>query len=312
MESLSASLPLFSIIAVGALAGAIRLFPAPRAAIAVLNRFTLYLAFPLLIVASLSSSRFTLPQHPAFYVFHALGAAALLPVALLMGRLTGAGRSQARVITAGALFGNIAYLGIPYCTAILGAKATGLASLSAALHIIIAMTLAPFLLDRAAAGAGRPLSNTLARIARQPLVWAPFVGLLLRLLPAHPRAVVVDLVGPLGSAAGPVALFMVGLYLWEQRALVFQTGRSAVTLLSAKLLIYPALVWALVWALEPVLPVTETQRAVLVLVAAMPVAVTTFSLAEEFDVGRDLLSVGIVVSTLVSLLTLSITSAVLI
>lgn len=311
MDLLLATLPLFGVIVVGALAGAVRLFPAPNQAIAVLNRFTLYLAFPVLIATSLASTGFSMPGGYGFYVIHAVGAALLLPLALGVGRAATRRTRDALVIGAGAIFGNIAYLGIPYCTAVLGPEATGLASLSAALHIIIAMTLAPLLLDRAAAGPARALATTLVRVARQPLVWAPLAGLLLRQLPSAVRRPLLDGVGPLGQAAGPVALFMIGLYLWERRGLLRRgrlgAGVGALTVL--KLAAYPALVWGLVVILEPILPVSALQRSVLVLLAAMPVAVTTFSLAEDFGVGRETISVGIVVSTLASLVTLTIVAS---
>ena len=305
MGVITATFPLFGVIALGALAGAVRLFPKPDAAIGILNRFTLYIAFPLLIVGSLADSGFDLPDSSAFYLFHLLAVALLVPIARGLGR-------GDRVVVAGAMFGNIAYLGIPYCAAVLGPESVGLASLSAALHILICMSLAPALLARAAAGAHETSLHTARRVLRQPLVWAPLIGLTLRAVAPAPRMFVVETIAPVGAAAGPVALFMIGLYLWQRRHLVGEAGRGVLVVLGAKLVVYPALMAALILGLQPWLPVTAIQRGVLILVSAMPVAVTTFSLAEEFGAGQDVLSVSIVLSTLASLLTLSVLSVVVV
>lgn len=304
-------LPLLFILALGVGAGALRWFPSPPAAIAALNRFALMLAFPALIVAGLASDSLALPGGPGFYLVHALAAVGQVAAALALTRGQGAlGRSRGAIALA-ALFGNIAYLGIPFATAVLGPRATGLASLAAALHIVIAMTLGPLLLLRHSGGAPRPFGPILATVARQPLVWAPLVGLALRAAPAAPRALVLDLVAPLGASAGPVALFMLGLYLHSNLGRLRRVGPEVAAACVLKLLVYPALALASAAALAAFAPLLPMERQVIVLVAAMPVAITTFSLAEEFGTGREVVASSIVASTLLALATLPVLAAAL-
>ena len=77
------------------------------------------------------------------------------------------------------------------------------------------------------------------------------------------------------------------------------------TLTALKLLVYPAVALAVTLALDPLLDFRPLEARVFLLICAMPVAITTFSLAEEFDAGREVLATSIVLSTLVSLATLS-------
>ncbi len=299
----TAVLGLLATIALGAGAGAVRLFPSPDAAIAVLNRFALYLAFPALIASSLGSGGLAEGTGLPFVLAHVATLALYLPTALLLTSRFARGDAERLVVPASALFGNIAYLGIPFCAATLGSESVGAAATSAAIHIVISMVLGPFLLVRARGGRVG-VADTLGRIARQPLVWSPFAGLALRLAPTGVKEPLVDWLGTLGRAAGPVALFLIGLYMWSNRGAIARSNRSALLLCGVKLLGYPILALLVVLALALVSPLGPLEARVMVLMAAMPVAVTTFALAEEYAVGRATVAAAIVLSTLVSLASL--------
>jgi predicted permease len=302
---------LLRVLALGFSAGALRWFPSPPAAIAALNRFALMLAFPALIVSGLASDSLALPAGPGFYLVHGLAASGQVLAALALTRVHEALRRGRGAIAMAALFGNIAYLGIPFATAVLGPRASGLASLAAALHIVIAMTIGPLLLLRHSGAGPRPLGSILATVARQPLVWAPLVGLALRAAPLAPRSLLVDLITPLGASAGPVALFMLGLYLHANRGRLRRVGAEVAATCLLKLLVYPALALVSAAVLAAFAPLLPLERQVVVLVAAMPVAITTFSLAEEFGTGREVVASSIVASTLLALVTLPVLAAAL-
>jgi predicted permease len=295
--------PLFAIIALGALCGHLRLFPNPRAAIEVLNRFALYVAFPLLVISSLSNTEVPMAGGAGFFVAMALAAAAQLAIVVVAGRVAGPLRAKKGPLALGAIFGNFAYLGMPFCISVLGEEATGLAALAVAFHILLAMCLGPVLLLQGSEQrwSGREIFK---KVAIQPLVWAPFIGLVLRLAPSEVLAPFAMVAEPVGAAAGPVALFLIGLYLHVNRAELRRPDLPLVALSSLKLVVYPAVAWLSVLVVGPWLGLGHTEAAVVVLMAAMPIAVTTFALAEEFETGRALLARGIVATTVLSLVTL--------
>ncbi|MFT5433287.1 MAG: malonate transporter [Myxococcota bacterium] len=290
-------LPLFAIIGLGSACAGLRVFPNVPLAVATLNRFALYIGFPCLIVAGLASDALVLPDAPAFYALHVAGSVVMISVAFF------ASRSVARgPVALGTLFGNIAYLGIPLAASALGAAAAGLASLSAAIHIALAMTFGPVLLIRWGTEATPNWSRIGGKVIRQPLVWAPFVGLAVRWLPDSVADPILGLCQPMAAAAGPIALFMVGLYLWHHRNMLRVAGRDALLISGLKLLVYPVVAAVLVGAVGYNL--SPLERSVLILQAGMPVAITTFSLAEEYGVGQRAIAAAIVVSTLGALVTL--------
>jgi predicted permease len=143
----------------------------------------------------------------------------------------------------------------------------------------------------------------LAEVLRQPLVWAPILAMLARLLPAGIVEPVIPPAKWIGAAASPVALFMIGLYLHTHRRELAALRWTDFGLIFAKLFVLPALALACV-VIGLRFDVLELEAGKVVIVqAAMPTAITAFALAEEYGVGRDPLVRGIVGSTLIFMLT---------
>ncbi|MFC1706172.1 AEC family transporter [Planctomycetota bacterium] len=298
-------LPLFAVIALGAVAGAVRLFPSPVTAIGALNRFALYVAFPALVVAGLAADSLVLPQSAGFYLVHVVALLAQVVCAVALVAKVPALRRERGPVAMAAMFGNVAYLGIPFCVAVLGTAATGLAAMSAGIHILLSMTVGPVLL--LAGGGGNVWGNlraVLPRIVVQPLVWSPFLGLSLWLLGDGSRRFVTSLLSPVGNAAGPVALFMIGLYLYVNRGQFLEAGGAVLGICVLKLACFPSLTWLVVLLVGWAVPLAELECQLVVLMAGMPVAVTTFALAEEFRTGRKVISTAVVATTTMALLTL--------
>jgi len=302
IDTLLRVLPLFAVMALGALSGALGLFAEPKGAIAALNRFALYVAFPLLVVASLADGTKALAGGAGFYAAHGVALVAQLVLLVGVRRVWGPVREEGGAMILGGIFGNIAYIGIPFCVATLGEGVTGLAALSAALHIVVGMGLGPLLL---VGGEGRPWGEVVRRVLVQPLVWSPVAGLGLRLLPwSEVSAQAVRYAAPVGAAASPVALFLIGYYVFVNRGVLTRPDARLATVSVAKLAVYPAVAWAAAWLTARWLPLTPVEVAVVVAMAAMPVAVTTFALAEEFGRGQATLSRAVVATTLLSVVTL--------
>jgi predicted permease len=298
---LTAVAPLVVATLAGVLFGATRLFADAHQAIATLNRLCLYLAFPALIFANVYTADLALAAAPGFLV------ATLLPSLLVLGAialLTRRVEPDARAaLGLGSMLGNIAYLGIPLTAALLGPQVIGLASVSAALHLLLSIPLGTWILLRW----GRPAGDVegrgpMADVVRQPLVWAPILAVLARLLPDPWVDPVIAPARWIGAAASPVALFLIGLYLHTYRHSIAALRWTDAGLLFAKLLVLPGLAFAcVVVGLRFELLALEAGK-VAIVQAAMPTAITTFALAEEYKVGREPLVRAIVGGTLVFML----------
>ncbi|MEM9695426.1 MAG: AEC family transporter [Myxococcota bacterium] len=285
-------------VGLGALAGVLRLFEKPLSAVDHLSRFALYFAFPGLIVSGLAGASFALPREPGFW--------AIVPAAFFItvgaSRLLFRTSSHTLALVNG--FGNVAYLGLPLVEAVLGSAKSGLASLAVAIHVTLALTLGQFLLLHWAPSTSEPGASMGKRLARQPLLWSPLVALAAHLLPATVRSGMLAVSHPLGRSAGPVALFLLGLYLHTERGRLRRPHRADLIHGVTKLVALPAVTFALAIPCGAVGWLTAAQAQVLLLLSAMPAAITTFAIAHQLRIGTETVARTIVMTTLVSLVTI--------
>lgn len=299
-------LPVFAILFVGFGAGAVSLFSSTRTAIHVLNRYSLYIAAPLLIFAGMVDPSLSLPLRPGFYVAHVLAlGVGLLFVLLCMPVRTL--RPHAGTLALAIAYGNITFLGIPVLHRAFGEEALGLAALSSGIHTILAMTVGPvlFLLwNQRDTDDSLSLLDVGRRLVRQPMVWSPILGLLARFLGPQTQQVLFDYSMVIAVSAGPTAIFMLGLYFWERRDTLRHIRMPAVVTVTLKLLVLPAVTFVVLLAIRPYFTLTPLESTVVLCQSAMPTAITTYSLAEEFDNDRETVASAAILSAVVSLITL--------
>jgi len=167
-------LPLLLAIGLGGLAGAVKLFPEPAQAVDTLNRYALYIGFPLLIFQGFCRPELALSSNVGFYAFHGVVAVTLIASIIAMGAASSALKEVRGSLVLGSLFGNVAYLGIPLSTQLLGPGQLGLISLSVALQVLLAMALGPLflLLWRSDEGQrDQTFADVAKALLRQPLLW---------------------------------------------------------------------------------------------------------------------------------------------
>ena len=301
-DTLLRLLPLGVPVGLGLLCGRLGLFARPGDAVGVLNRYVLYVAFPALLFGAVAGMRGGLPTL-GFY-----GAHAALVGLVVVGawRLRWVPPTDRGVLVLGGLFGNVVYLGLPVASAVLGDAHAGLCAISASITMTLSLLVGPALL-LAWGGRGLQGAAVLRRVARQPLVWAPALGAAARFAPTRAVDTVRTLLdGPARSAA-PVALFLLGVYLYHHRALLARPDRTTGAIVALKLLGLPALAAVVTRGLG--LPAAETR--VIVLLSAMPTAITTFAIAHDLGVGDAAMARAIVLTTCLCVATVPVILAVL-
>lgn len=294
-------------LALGLLAGRVRIFDEPERAIDALNRFALHLAFPALVVAGLSDPRTPLAQRPAFLAIVPLSLLASLAVVRALGSLGERAREERGTLALVVAFGNTAYLGLPYVEAVLGPGAIGAAAVAVALHVACAMTLGPLLLAKWSGGPAGQGRAAVLRVARQPLLWSPLAGLALRLVPAELAEPLRATLDPLGRTAAPVSMVLLGLYLYTNRGALRLDPAARGSLaahVAARIVLVPLVTLAMIVPASRLGWLAPDEARVLLLLAAMPAAITTFAIALEQGIGSDRVAAAIVGSTLASALTL--------
>lgn len=174
----------------------------------------------------------------------------------------------------------------------------------ATLYFTISATLSSSLGVYLTARGRVPPASALRRVLGVPLVYAAALGLALNLshwVVPEPLQKAIHL---LGQASVPAMLTVLGVNLAEtartERDMV-HWGALGVAV-GLRLIVAPALAWLL----SSTLGLNELTRDVVTLESAMPTAVITIILANEFESDPPFASMCVLVSTLASLLTLTV------
>lgn len=278
----------------GVVAGRFGLFTDPRRAVEVLNRYALTFGFPALVLRGVLSTS-EVPSSPVFWLIWPVALAALL--AVVRGLAPAADRGTLALVTS---FGNVAYLGLPFSIVLLGPSIEGAASLAVSVHVALSVSVGPFLLERWSGGTGTSLRTAAARVLSLPLFWAPVLGLLAHAGPASLRTAVVPWISPVASSAAPVALFVIGLYVFLERHRLTAVDRSLVWHVGMRQLTAPVVVAALALGASTLGLLSSRHAMLHVLLACMPVAITTFAIADRAGTGQDHVARAVVWSSLLA------------
>jgi predicted permease len=304
---LEVALPVFGLILVGYLAGKGRILG--EASSFALNQFVYWFSLPAVLFLSLArrplAEVFNLPFIGAF-----LGG---MLVTYALGWVIGmAVRREAQSVHSmqalTGCFSNTGYMGIPLFLAAFGADRLLPALIATVIMSAVMVGLAVIAIELSGGGPGGgrglglggALADVAKALSRNPLILSSLGGLawnLLGLGVPKPLATFCDL---LGAAAGPGALFAIGLFL-AGRPLVAE-WREVAWLAALKLAVQPVLTWGLIrW----VFPMDGFWTAATLLLAALPTGALTFVVASQYGVYVERTSQMILWSTLLSLPVLS-------
>lgn len=306
------TIPVFGIVLTGYLAGRFKVLG--EASASAVNAFVYYFALPALLFLFTAQAELSELNNFGFIAVFLAGTLITIAVGALGGRflfglpvrsLTTHG------ITAG--FANTAYMGIPiFLTAFGkdGALPAILATIAANILVIgFAIAVLEYAADRAGPESGQPgesgrpgkLRTTVTALVTNPLLVAPIAGLGFSALGFGLPSPIVNYLDLLGSAAGPSALFALGLALSAQALSIKWAEVMWLTVL--KLVLQPLVTLALalyVWPLSG-----DWFRGALIL-AALPTGALIYVVAQRYEAYVQETSATIVVSTAVSVLTVSI------
>lgn len=192
---------------------------------------------------------------------------------------------------------NTVLVGIPLVLSAFGDAATVPVFLLLAIHLPITMTVATFLVERAApdVGAGRRMAM---KLLTHPILIGIFVGVALRVTGVGLAAPVSAGMKLIADAASPCALFALGMALNRYGLRGSRPVLAAIAL--GKLIIHPLLVWVLV---SFVFTVPKVWAATAVLLAACPSGINAYLLAARYKVGVAISSGAISVTTVLCLVT---------
>lgn len=299
-------LPVFGLIVAGVLAGRFKILGQDSSE--ALNRFVYWFALPPLLFLGMARVPVGAVANLPFLGAYLGGILITGIVIALVARLFFPGRSaELALAVMGGTFSNTGYMGIPLFMTAYGPDGMLPVVITTVINSAVMVGGAIAWLELAEGSSVRPadvLVDIFKALATNPLVVAPLAGIAFSaagLAIPRPVATLGDL---LAAAAGPCALFAIGLFLASRPLGSLVRGRKAVEvswLVAAKLIIYPLVAWGLAVMFD----MDSFWLAATVILAALPTGALAFVVASEHRVYVERTSAVILLSTIVSVGTLS-------
>jgi predicted permease len=300
-----AVLPVFGLVGCGYLAGRLKIVT--QASSHALNQFVYAFALPAMLFIAVYRGSLEEILSGAFLLAVIL---ATLGTALIGFALSyyaaGASPAESTMRALNASFANTGYLGIPLVTVAYGERAALPAALATVATNIISFALAIVCLELFVNPRPGGVRRALTGVVRSPLIWPIALAVLLVFLETKIPLPVERFATLLAAAAGPCALFAIGLFVSQLSIRAGVQSSWQTTLL--KLVVHPLLMALLAFY---VLPVDAFWAKIAVVCAALPLGATAFVLAQRYRLLEAETSTGAVVSTAASLLTVSLVMALL-
>lgn len=199
-------------------------------------------------------------------------------------------------------FPNMAAMGVPLLTAVLGASAVVSVVIG---NLISGIVLLPITLTMLEAGSpdkeGKETSTviwtSLLGAIKKPIVWAPLAGAAMAFAHIPMPDLAKKSFDLMGEATSSVSLFAIGLLLAGQK---FRVNRGSMLNIGFKLVAQPGVMWLL----AILLGVSGANRREMILLGALPTASMIAAFAGQYKVGIGETDATILLSTVLSICTL--------
>jgi malonate transporter and related proteins len=301
-QVLSLAMPFFGLIFLGYIGG--KIVRAPQEGLVWLNTFILYFALPALFFRLISRTPFQELAQWSFVLTTTFTTYCVFTIAFVIGYLVSRGDVRVAGIQAAlGSYSNIGYMGPGITIAALGPAATVPTALIFCFDSILIFTLVPLMmaLGRHDHVSMLAMAGGIARrILLHPFILATAAGVVAAYLEFRPPVVIDSILEHLAAAAAPCALFALGVMVALRP--VKRVAWELPFLMLLKLVVHPALVLvalSLMGTFDPVWVYTA------VLMAALPPALNVFILAQQNEVYVERASSGILIGTVISVVTLT-------
>ena len=249
----------------------------------VLSAYVYFFALPALFISDLAETTFQVET----LTFILAGIIPVFIVVGVYGLLHGIFRFSRNIfylLTLSTIFGNLAFFGIPFVTfAFPSEQPEQLATLAAATIGIAAIAVSITMLEfyrLGDSGKREGLQHVAKRLAKNPLIFSIIIGILISVVGMEIPSPVSTFLHMMGGTTSAVAVFMLGAFLYGKK---YENLTMAFGLSLLRIVFLPVV--ALVTLTLFSLPSDNTS--VLVLMHAMPVAVSLSVLSERYDFYRE-------------------------
>ena len=296
LDIIQSIIPLFLIMAIGA---AISPFIDKDKWIEVLNKYGLYIGFPAIIISGLTSAKDY--SNLDFSIVGANFSILIISIVLIflftsVFKLKKEIRNTYLICS---FWGNVAYLGFPLVSGLFPGS-DSLISIIIAVYLLIVFTIGILILEISKENKSPGILNLLKNLFKNPLLLAVLFGIALVILDVTFPPVIQKPIEMFAASASPVVLLSLGIFIFRKINFNKKVYHAAV-ISFYKLIALPLIFIFLLQFFE----VSKSAASVSIIEAAMPLAITPFALAEIYPLDKEIVAMGVIISTLMSLFTIT-------
>lgn len=299
---LNVALPVFGVIFCGFVAAKLKIL-GPQSSEA-LNAFVYYFALPAILFIFVARAPVDRIFYWPFLAAWGGGLAITFTMMALISRFYY--RDRLAVLTLRSMngvFANTGYMGIPLVMAAYGDAAALPAIMATVFLSVVCISVMVALIEydlRRDARAKYIARDVGVALAKNPMIFPVVIGVMIPLFGLQLPASLSFFFDLLGNAAGPCALFALGMFAAGQslRAGIAETSLITFT----KLIVHPFVTWILA---TRVFEMDHLWAVVTVLVASLPTGASCFVFAQRYQIFVARTSSATLASTIVSIVTVS-------
>ena len=273
--------PILLLIGIGAAARKVGILRAGDTR--VLSAYVYYFALPALLLVNIAETQFDANT----LRFMAAGVTPVLIILVLyfaLSKILDLSKNTTYVLTLSTIFGSWGFFGIPFVMfAFPTREAEKLATLALVSIAVVSVTISITLLEyfrMEKTSFGQGFYTVVKKLSKNPLIIAIVLGTLIALLRIRIPPLILTPLHMLGSTTATIAIFLLGAFLYGRR---YANLIQAFKLSLLKVLFLPAIAFVTVWLFD--LP--EPHRSVIVLMHAMPLALSMIVLSERYDFNKE-------------------------
>ncbi|MEP4378968.1 MAG: AEC family transporter [Alphaproteobacteria bacterium] len=299
---INVAIPVFAIMLAGYLAGRFRILG--ESSSEALNAFVYWFALPPVMFLSIATVPLSAVFNwPFIWTLMAGMAAVAIPTFVLARFLFPNSLAGLTLHSLTGIFANTGYMGIPLFLAAFGPDGALLAVIATAINNVVVLGLTILIIEfRGDSGSSpfRVLVDAVWAVVRGPLFLAPMAGVVWSWSGLELPVPASSFLALMGAAAGPCALFAIGLFM-VGKPLAAGAGEVG-WLVALKLILQPVVTW---WFAVWVFGLDAELVRGAVLLAALPTGALVFVIAQKYGIFVQRCSAAILVSTVLSIVTVS-------
>ncbi len=267
----------------------------------VLSAYIYYFALPALFVINIAETNLVEEGTLSFVSAGITPVLIVLAIYVSLYFILRFSESNFTLVILSTIFGSLAFFGIPFISFAYPDEGEHLATLSAASIALVSVTISISILELRGTNESmrwKGIKHVMRKLSKNPLIISILIGILLSLIGLRIPAYVSTPIHTLGSTTSPVAIFMLGVFLYGRK---YTNFGKALKLCLLRMLFLPIIAFLTTTAFG--LPVVE--RSTLVLMHSMPVAISMIVLSERYNFHKETIASLVLLSSFSAILYLN-------